>query len=86
MPEVVLLDLNLPNVDGLEVLQQVRADRRTRNLAVIILTCSAEEEDRFESFSLGVNAYIRKPVDFKLSNAVRKLGLHWLLRNKAARN
>lgn len=85
LPEVVLLDLNLPEVDGFEVLRQIRADRRTQNLAVIILTSSVEDEDRFKSFSLGGNSYIRKPIGVgQLADAVRKLGLQWVLLKKTA--
>ena len=83
MPIVVLLDLKLPRVDGLEVLRRIRADERTRLLPVVILTSSTEEEDLFKGYSLGANSYIRKPVDFNQFNeAIRHLGLYWLLWNE----
>lgn len=83
-PEVVLLDLKLPKVDGLEVLRQIRADDRTRLLPVIILTTSEEESDRLAGYSLGANSYIRKPVDFsQFTEAVRQLGLYWLVLNES---
>jgi two-component system, response regulator len=83
-PEVVLLDLKLPKVDGLEVLRQIRADDRTRLLPVIILTTSEEESDRLAGYSLGANSYIRKPVDFsQFIEAVRQLGLYWLVLNES---
>ena len=84
MPEVILLDLKLPKVDGLEVLRQVRNDERTRLLPVVILTSSKEERDMIESYSLGANSYIRKPVDFiQFGDAVQQLGLYWLVLNVA---
>lgn len=84
MPVVILLDLKLPRVDGLEVLRQVRADERTKLLPVIILTSSREEQDLIRSYSLGANSYIRKPVDFdQFAEAVRELGLYWLVLNEA---
>jgi two-component system response regulator len=83
LPQVVLLDLKLPKVDGLEVLRQVRQDERTRLLPVVILTSSNEEEDRVAGYSLGANSYVRKPVDFgHFAEAVRQLGLYWLLLNQ----
>jgi two-component system, response regulator len=83
LPEVVLLDLKLPKVDGLEVLRQIRADERTKLLPVIILTTSEEESDRLAGYSLGANSYIRKPVDFsQFIEAVRQLGLYWLVLNE----
>ncbi len=83
-PSVVLLDLKLPRVDGLEVLRQVRADDRTRLLPVVVLTTSSEEQDLLDSYSLGCNSYIRKPVDFiQFSEAIRQLGMYWLLMNEA---
>ena len=84
MPQVVLLDLKMPRMDGLEVLQHLRADEKTRLLPVVILTTSNEERDRIESYRLGANSYIRKPVDFnQFAEAVRQLGLYWLVLNEA---
>ncbi|HEY6877181.1 MAG TPA: response regulator [Polyangiales bacterium] len=83
LPQVILLDLKLPKVDGLEVLRQVRADPRTRCLPVIVLTSSKEESDILESYNLGANSYVRKPVDFdQFSEAVRQLGLYWFVLNE----
>jgi two-component system response regulator len=83
MPSVVLLDLKLPKIDGLEVLKRMRADERTRLLPVVVLTSSREEQDIVTSYSLGANSYIRKPVDFdKFIEAVDYLGLYWLLLNE----
>lgn len=77
-PAVVLLDLNLPRLDGLEVLRALRADRRTRSQPVVILTSSREEQDLAQSYDLGTNSYIRKPVDFTaFSEAVRQVGAYW---------
>lgn len=82
MPEVVLLDLKLPKVDGLEVLQRIRADERTQLLPVVILTSSKEERDVINGYKLGANSYIRKPVDWnQFMEAVRQLGLYWLVLN-----
>ena len=82
-PKVVLLDLKLPKVDGLEVLEKVKADERTRTIPVVMLTSSQEERDIVESYQLGVNSYIVKPVDFEqFIEAVRQLGLYWMLLNK----
>jgi two-component system response regulator len=82
MPQVVLLDLKLPRVDGLEVLRRMRADERTRFLPVVVLTTSTEQKDIVDSYQLGANSYIRKPVDFvRFSEAVQQLGLYWLLMN-----
>jgi len=82
LPELVLLDLKLPKVDGLEVLQRLRADERTRLLPVVVLTSSNEQRDILESYNLRANSYIRKPVDFvQFKEAVRQLGLYWLVLN-----
>ena len=84
LPEVCLLDLKLPKVDGLEVLRRIRADERTKLMPVIILTTSEEESDRLAGYSLGANSYIRKPVDFsQFIEAVRQLGLYWLVLNES---
>lgn len=83
MPQVVLLDLKLPRIDGLEVLKRIRADERTRRLAVVILTSSNEEQDRIQGYGLGANSYVRKPVEFgQFAEAVRQLGLYWLILNE----
>lgn len=83
MPSVVLLDLKLPRIDGLEVLRRVRADERTKLMPVVILTTSKEQQDIFEGYTLGANSYIRKPVDFeKFIQAVGQLGLYWLVLNE----
>ena len=83
MPRVILLDLNLPKIDGLEVLRRVRADERTQLLPVVILTSSKEQQDMIESYSLGANSYIRKPVDYdQFVEAIRQLGLYWLVLNE----
>lgn len=84
LPQVVLLDLKLPKVDGLEVLRRIRADERTRLLPVVILTSSKEEQDLVASYRLGCNSYVRKPVNFdEFIDATRRLGLYWLLINEA---
>lgn len=83
MPSVILLDLKLPRIDGLEVLRRVRADERTSLVPVVILTTSKEQQDIYEGYSLGANSYIRKPVDFeKFIYAVGQLGLYWLVLNE----
>jgi two-component system, response regulator len=83
LPKVVLLDIKLPKVDGLEVLRGIRADPRTRTLPVVMLTSSREERDIIESYRLGVNSYIVKPVDFaQFTESVRELGMYWLLLNR----
>jgi len=83
MPAVILLDLKLPKIDGLEVLQRLRADERTKLLPVVIVTSSKEERDMLNGYKLGANSYVRKPVDFvQFSEAVRQLGLYWLLLNE----
>ena len=85
MPEVILLDLKLPRIDGLEVLRRLRADIRTRLLPVVILTSSNEDRDLLNSYGLGANSYVRKPVDFEqFIEAVRQLGLYWLVLNEPA--
>jgi two-component system response regulator len=83
LPAVVLLDLKMPKVDGLEVLQRIRADDRTRILPVVVLTSSNEQRDLVESYGLGANSYIRKPVDFsQFTEAIRQLGLYWVVMNE----
>jgi len=82
LPEVVLLDLKLPKIDGLEVLRRIRSEPLTRRLAVVILTSSNEERDIVAGYDLGANSYIRKPVDFnQFMEAVRQLGVYWLVLN-----
>jgi two-component system response regulator len=83
LPTVVLLDLNLPKIGGLDVLRRIRADERTRRLPVVVLTSSGEEKDIVQSYELGANAYVRKPVDFnEFASAAKTLGLFWLLVNE----
>lgn len=85
MPQVVLLDLKLPKLDGLEVLRRLRTDDRTKLLPVVILTSSNEEQDRINGYGLGANSYVRKPVDFnQFSEAACQLGLYWLVLNEPA--
>jgi two-component system response regulator len=83
LPQVVLLDLKLPKLDGLEVLRRLRAHERTKLLPVVILTSSNEEQDRITGYGLGANSYVRKPVDFnQFIEAARQLGLYWLVLNE----
>ena len=82
-PQVILLDIKLPKMDGLEVLRRIRAEESTRLLPVVILTSSKEEQDLIKGYSLGANSYVRKPVDFnQFVDSVRKLGLYWLVLNE----
>lgn len=84
LPAVILLDLKLPGISGLEVLRQIRGDARTRRVPVVILTTSREEQDRAAGYDLGANSYVRKPVDFnRFAVAVKQLGLYWLVLNEA---
>lgn len=83
LPKLVLLDLRMPKVDGLEVLQKIKTDERTRKIPVVILTSSKEDEDIVKSYKLGVNSYVSKPVEFdEFTKAVSTLGLYWILLNK----
>ena len=83
LPQVVLLDLKLPKVDGLEVLERIRENELTKTLPVVILTSSDEQEDRLRSYNLGANSYVRKPVDInRFSDAVKELGVYWLELNE----
>jgi CheY-like chemotaxis protein len=85
MPQVVLLDLKLPKVDGLQVLKQIRADARTKRLPVVVFTSSNEDQDLISSYDLGANSYVRKPVAFEqFLEATRELGLYWLTLNQPA--
>lgn len=84
LPQIILLDLNLPRIGGLEVLRRIRGDERTKLISVVVLTSSKEDEDILSSYTLGANAYVRKPVEFAAFNeAVRTLGMFWLLLNQA---
>lgn len=83
LPQVILLDLKLPKLSGLEVLERVRSDPRTRLVPVVVMTSSSEEEDILKSYRLGANSYVRKPVEFqRFADSVRQLGLYWLLINQ----
>jgi two-component system response regulator len=83
LPQVILLDLKLPKVDGLQVLERIRANNITRNVPVVVLTSSNEEQDLLRSYDLGANSYVRKPVDFEqFLEAARQLGLFWLVLNE----
>jgi two-component system response regulator len=85
VPQLVLLDLKLPKIDGLQVLQRMRADERTKRLPVVVFTSSSEQEDMIKSYDFGANSYVRKPVDFEqFSEATRQLGIYWLLLNEPA--
>ena len=85
MPQLILLDLKLPKIDGLEVLKEIRSNERTKFIPVVILTSSREQEDRMDGYTYGCNAYIRKPVDFEqFGNAVKTLGLFWTVYNEPA--
>ena len=83
LPQVILLDLNLPKVDGLQVLERLRAEPQTRHIPVVVLTSSNQEQDMLRSYALGANGYVRKPVDFEqFLEAARQLGLYWLVLNE----
>jgi two-component system response regulator len=84
LPQIVLLDLKLPKLDGLDVLRAIRGDERTKRLPVVILTSSKEDRDLLSGYELGANSYVRKPVDFtEFAEAVRQLGLYWLVLNES---
>ncbi len=83
LPRLILLDLRMPKVDGLEVLQRIKADEKTRKIPVVVLTSSKEDKDIVESYKLGVNSYVSKPVEFdEFTQAISTLGLYWMLLNK----
>ena len=85
IPKVVLLDLKMPKIGGIEVLQKIRADERTKKIPVVVLTSSQEEKDITEAYNLGVNSYIVKPIDFEnFSNSIKEIGLYWLVLNKTS--
>jgi two-component system response regulator len=84
VPKVILLDLKLPRVDGLEVLEKIKSDTRTKSIPVVVLTSSSEERDIIASYNLGVNSYVIKPVDFdKFVDAAKEIGLYWMLLNES---
>jgi two-component system response regulator len=83
MPQIILLDLKLPKLDGLQVLQRIRADERTKHLPVVVFTSSTEQEDLVNSYGLGANSYVRKPIEFEqFLEAARQLGIYWLIVNE----
>ena len=87
LPQVVMLDLKLPKIDGLQVLKELRENENTKRLPVVVFTSSSEEEDMIKSYDLGANSYVRKPVDFEqFSEATRQLGMYWLLLNEGLAN